>query len=280
MEARAWITHATDMLTGISSTPSIDAYVLICDALSQNKAWVLAHPECNITPQQLDTLTDKLHARKTGQPLAYVRGKTEFYGRIFKINPHVLVPRPESETIIELLLRKQDELISTHSEVRIIDIGTGSGALGITATLELHGIEKLATTLIDIDPECLQIAEKNAKLHNVEVELLAGNLLEPVEAGSTQTSTIIIANLPYVPDGYTINNAAEHEPKLALFGGQDGLNLYREMFMQLASFSSKTSRLELYTESLPLQHQTLESIANSAGFRLTTSKDLIQVFSR
>jgi release factor glutamine methyltransferase len=158
----------------------------------------------------------------------------------------------------------------------IADIGTGSGALAITAALELPNVTVLA---VDIDPNCLLVARKNANKYDVAVQFFEGNLLAPLaNLPVPMLSNIILCNLPYVPDEFHINVAAMHEPKLAIFGGTDGLDYYRTLFDQINSLDTKPSYI--LTESLPSQHPALLSIAAQYGYKQQVEDDFIQLFTR
>lgn len=272
----SWLKNTTYKLSraGIG-TARLDALILLEDATGKDRSWLLAHPEFDLeslqnpTLQQLNSLVER---RISHEPLAYIRGKTEFYGREFLVNKHVLEPRPESETMIDLALkicRSQDSKNTTF-----MDVGTGSGALAITLKLEAPQLNILA---IDIDKNCLAIAKKNADNLAADVKFLQGDLLEPLRNIKLKTYNLI-CNLPYVPDNFVINPAAMNEPRLAIFGGQDGLDIYRKLFLQINQTSNKPNFV--LTESLPLQHGKLVEIAAKSGYKLTKSDDFIQLFQR
>ena len=212
-----------------------------------------------------------LNKRMKAEPIAYIIGSCEFYGREFLVNKDVLVPRPESEAMIYLLKQTFEER-RTESENRIIDIGTGSGVLAVTTKLELPSTQVIA---IDVDPKCIKLAKKNAQKHKVDIKFLTGDLFSPISDLRYPISDefSVLANLPYVPNYYQINQAAKHEPKLTLFGGNDGLDLYRRLFDQLRGVIAT-----VFTESLPFQHKELQEIAKEAGYEQIDSHDLIQVF--
>lgn len=263
-----WLKLATAELekNGIN-TARLDALVMLEDVIGKNRAHLLAHPELELTTEQEKTLESFLNRRLQHEPLAYIRGKAEFYGRDFSVNEHVLVPRPESEDIITLLKEYRD--VTT-----IIDIGTGSGALAITAALEFPRAEVIG---IDVDPECLKVAKANAKQLDAHVAFLEGDLLRREDLEMYQSPVFILANLPYVPDDYAINEAAKHEPTLALFAGRDGLELYRVMFDQLTEYED--TEIIVLTESLESQHKSLAGIAVDHGFTLGKTAGLIQSFT-
>lgn len=268
MTIQTWLTDAQRQLEAAGiGTARLDALVLLEDVIGKERGWSLAHGEAELTADKIEKLSALLHRRITHEPLAYIREKCEFYGREFSVNRHVLVPRPESETMIDCL--KQLPL-SANGALSLADIGTGSGALGITAALELPAIRQLR--LIDIDPAALDVAKHNAQRYAVDAKCIEADLL----GKDTGPLDIILANLPYVPDSHTINEAAMREPAIAIFGGPDGLDLYRRLFAQL---SAKPWRPRyIITESLPFQHDTLAAIAQKAAFRQQSEADFIQVF--
>ncbi len=262
-----WLVESSTLLSkaGIA-TSRLDCLVLLEDCLSKDRAHLLAHPEEKLNTEQISTLRSQIIRREKHEPLAYIRGKTEFYGRDFAITHAVLEPRPETETMIDLL--KQLEPVARKT---VIDVGTGSGAIGITAAIELGEVQVLAT---DIDPNCLKIARQNCIKHKATVALIETDLLKGVSAPKGAT---ILSNLPYVPNDFVINQAALHEPRIAIFGGPDGLDLYRKLFRQIKESGVKPTYI--LTESLPTQHKKLAAVANESGFGLAKSVDFIQLFS-
>jgi release factor glutamine methyltransferase len=156
----------------------------------------------------------------------------------------------------------------------IVDVGTGSGVLAITAKLELPNSKVIAT---DIDESCLRVAKKNAKNYKIDLKFIKGDLLKPLlKLKFLEANLVLMANLPYVPDKFTLNEAAMNEPRIAIFGGSDGLEVYRRFFKQLAA--SNLSPKFVLTESLPFQHQKLTKIGLSTAFKMRAVDDFIQVF--
>jgi HemK-like putative methylase len=150
-------------------------------------------------------------------------------------------------------------------------VGTGSGALGITAKLELPGA---SVELLDLDQEALGVAKTNVDLFTLDISVIQTDLLK----GSSSNYDVLLCNLPYVPDDYEINTAALHEPRLAIFGGPDGLDLYRKLFKQTRNESSEV--LYILTEALPYQHEQLQQIASQHGFSLAGAEGFIQIFEK
>lgn len=294
MTAESFLIARTQTLAeaGIPSA-RLDCLILMEDATGQSRAWLLAHPEFVIEPALRRRIDQQIARRATHEPLAYIRGKTEFYGRDFYVDKHVLEPRPESETMIDLLKALPCNLKQPHGTgCLVVDVGTGSGALAITARLELPEAEVWAT---DTDPACLRVAAKNAaqlqaKPSFVEADLLAAKHSQEgarfdwladraaVSGEGARRLLVILANLPYVPDSFTINEAAMNEPRLAIFGGPDGLDLYRQLFGQAATLRRQPDYI--LAESLPPQHEALAGIAAKAGYRQLQEQDFIQVFCR
>ncbi len=210
MTVKTWLSAATKelQLAGIE-TPRLDALVLLEDCSGKNKGYLLAHPEHSLAAAELAKLKNLLKQRATHAPLSYLRGKSEFYGREFIVSPAVLVPRPESETMIELLCT----LIKNPMQLKITpinktgwsiaDIGCGSGALGITAALELPGAH---VELIEIDDDAIKVAKMNVIKFATPLNIIKSDLLY----ATLQKYDILLCNLPYVPDGYVINKAATY----------------------------------------------------------------------
>lgn len=270
MKTLQWLANATSILTqsGIQ-TARLDCLVLLEDVTGRPRPLLLAHPEEELTEQEQSLLDRQIVKRAAHIPLSYIRGKTEFYGREFIINEHVLEPRPESEAIIEELLR----ITTDEPTPTIIDVGTGSGALAVTAKLE----SPTATVYgLDIDKNCLEVARQNAQKHTAKITLLPSNLLNALPTALPDQSVILLCNLPYVPTNFQINRAALHEPEIAIYGGLDGLDYYRELFEQIARNNWKPKCI--ITESLPPQHTAMAHLARHYSYALGKTNDFIQVF--
>lgn len=254
---------------GIGSA-QLDTLILLEDELQRDRAYILAHPEAQISQSHLKKLNRKLARRANHEPMAYIRGFTEFYSRKFKINHRVLEPRPESETMVDLLIDQAKSQELKAKNWTIADVGTGSGAIGITAALELHNHN---VDLYDIDAAALAVAKHNCALHELHLRTIKRDLLRATH----KPYDVILANLPYVPDHWKINEAAAMEPRIAIFGGKDGLDLYRRLFEQLTHFHWRPKYI--FTESLPPQHEKLAKIAEKASFQEIKKQDFIQIFT-
>lgn len=266
--SKEWLKTATKQLkiSGIGSA-RLDALILLEDELGVDRSKLLAEPVL-INNSQLRELNKRLIRRSNQEPLSFIREKTEFFGREFFINADVLEPRPESETMLELLIN----IVPNVKNLKVVDVGTGSGALAITAKLELPRAEVIA---VDIDKKCLLVTEINASRHNAKIKFIHSDLLDKI-SNNFLDGAVLLANLPYVPDRYKINPSAGFEPKIAIYGGKDGLDLYRRLFEQISE--NKYRLLYIFTESLPFQHTNLSEIAKQVGYEKIETEDLIQLF--
>lgn len=284
MTIHEWLLQATKKLQDASiPTARLDAEVLLANALDEDRSWLHAHSGHSLQGSTLYNIDEQIIRRMKHEPIAYILGKKEFYGREFIVNSDTLQPRPETETMIELLTKlvnSQQSTVGNKSKLQVIDIGTGSGCIAITVKLELPDCEVTAT---DISEACLSVARENAEILGAEITVTKSNLLEDINIKDIADS-ILCCNLPYVPDKYEINESARYEPALALFGGEDGLDYYRELFTQLSRQSTVDSRQRgpkyVLTESLKEQHTNLAKFAELAGYELTESRDLVQVFEK
>ncbi len=205
----------------------LDAEVLLSHAVNKDRGWMLAHPEMEIGEVVAADFKTMVERRASGEPVAYVVGTKEFFGLDFKVNNHVLVPRPETEMLVELGL---EELDKNHQAV-VVDVGTGSGAIAVSVTKNSPQSRVIAT---DISGDALAVARENAFMHEViaRISFVKGNLLEPVDFSAG--NYVILANLPYLSEEeYTVEPSIQKEPKQALVAGEDGNALYRELFEQI-----------------------------------------------
>lgn len=248
-------------------TPRLDVLILLEDALGIGRAHLLAHPETSLPPTVVAELNNKITQRKTHLPLAYIRSSVSFYGRVFRVTKHVLIPRPESESMIELFKKT-----APPPRARVADIGTGSGCLGITAALEMPDA---TVELYDTSPHALAVARRNARLHHVVASVKRADLLEGLSNNTHYHA--LLANLPYVPDGYPINKAAAHEPPGALFAGADGMGVYRRFWEQITKRTRKPAYV--ITETLTEQHAENIRLAASASYQLKDTIGLAQLYT-
>lgn len=243
-----------------------DCLVLLADLFDKDKSWIHAHPEQELNGLQLKELDYKLEKRIKRLPLSYIRGFSEFYGRKFTVNSKVLIPRPESESFIDILKSLQVET------ARVADIGTGSGILGITAALEMPDAK---VDLYDVDEEALAVARHNAAMYGLRLDIIKSDLLDAL---SDTRYDVMLANLPYVPDGMVTSPEIEEEPALALFSGEKGLSHYRKFWRQVSDLAQAKKPSYILTEALEYQHEDVQKLAGSAGYELQKTEVLVQLF--
>lgn len=227
-----------------SDTPQLDAQVLLAHITGKNRAWVAAHPEYEMDENQLELAVKKLEA---GEPLPYVLGKWEFFGLEFSLTPDVLIPRPETELLVEKALT----WLKANPEKRCMaDIGTGSGAIAISIAKHTPNAQIIAT---DISPAAIQIAKRNAIKNNVheQIEFIECDLLPNSSLRLHPSSfDLLCSNPPYIPtailQGLSIFG---REPTLALDGGADGLNVYRRLFQLAPNWLTSNGMMLLEIES-------------------------------
>jgi release factor glutamine methyltransferase len=201
-----------------------DAELLLMRVLDRNRAWVLAHAEAIPLERQTASFIDLVERRYRGEPIQYIIGECEFYGLPFTVTPDVLIPRPDTEHLVE----KASELARSRENPRIVDVGTGSGAIAIAL---VHQLPTARMTATDLSERVLEVARKNAKQNGVEqrIRFLQGDLLA---AAATEQFDMVVSNPPYVPDAerrLISVEVREYEPALALFAGEDGLDVYRRL---------------------------------------------------
>ena len=165
-----------------------------------------------------------------GTPIQYIKGYETFFGRDFKVNENVLIPRYETEELVENILYRIDDYFSDYQSIKLCDVGTGSGAIAITLALEEPRLKVLAT---DISQDALKVAKENAKALCANVEFRAGDLLQPL-LDTNEKVDIFVSNPPYIPNDQQIEAMVkDNEPHVALFGGNDGLYFYRKIFKEV-----------------------------------------------
>lgn len=168
-----------------------------------------------------------IHDMEKGKPLSYVLGYESFYGYDFIVNEDVLIPRPETEELVGLVLRLYDEHFGDKEHVNVFDVATGSGAIGITLNLEEPKLDVIAS---DISEKAVQVALKNNEKLGAHVNFIVGNMLDPFIERNLYCD-ICVCNPPYIPsDEKMEHSVVDYEPHVALFGGEDGLKFYRDVF--------------------------------------------------
>jgi len=204
-----------------------DAETLLVHLLGKNRAWMLAHFDDELGYECAEQYIAMLERRFAGEPIQYILGETEFYRLPFRVTPDVLIPRPETEHVVEEVAA----LAQLFSGPRIVDVGTGSGAIAVALA---HELPEAVVTATDVSAAALSVARENAARNGVveRIRFVEGDLLEPV-AG--EQFDIVVSNPPYVPETERESLAVEvrdYEPGQALFAGAAGLDVYRRLIPQ------------------------------------------------
>lgn len=260
------LAEITRRLAPHTETPGLDARVIFSHILQKPKSWLLAHPEAQPTPQQAAALEQALRRLENGEPLPYVLGHWEFYGLDFYVTPDVLIPRPETELLIDSALAWVRERSTRGAGLRIIDLCTGSGCIPVTLAARLPDAEICAT---DISPAALAVARANAEQHGMagritfyeadlfdtrysirdtrepNIEYRMSNNQSPIPPFN-----LILSNPPYIPTE-TLKGLAVYgrEPTLALDGGPDGLDIIRRVLSESKRWLAPGGALSIEIES-------------------------------
>jgi release factor glutamine methyltransferase len=199
-----------------------DAELLLMHTVKRNRAWLIAHDDELLADDLCESYAELLERRRKGEPIQYITGEAEFYGLPFLVTPVVLIPRPETEHLVEKVI----EMGACFEQPCIVDVGTGSGAIAVALA---HKLPRASVTATDISARALAVARENAKRNGVAVRFLEGDLLASV---AEERFEIIVSNPPYVvaADRDSLDvEVREFEPGLALFAGDDGLDVYRRL---------------------------------------------------
>ncbi len=288
MEALQWANNKLRK-AGVDS-PMLDAEILLAFCVNVPKTWLFSHFADTLKTHQEEAFFQFVKRREDREPVAYLIGKKAFYGRDFLVDRNVLIPRPETETLIELAITYLAD--RDPERTLVADLGTGSGAIAVTLAAETQ----LPVIAVDVDENAVEIARKNASVLVPEtaVDFQVGNLAEPIIRifktirGQTNVQTssvypfktlVLTANLPYLSEVRMDNLQAEvrHEPELALRAGADGLDAYWSLFRQLRDDRKILPReLIIFIEIDPEQQQAAEKLIlhNFPSATLNAHQDL------
>ena len=228
-----------------STIPQNEAEILLAHSIQKNRTWLLAHKDHELTKNQVDTYEALCTRRLKNEPIAYIVGHKEFYGRNFLVDANVLIPRPATETLIaavtDFLQKKERQIYDADTQVIVVtkrystvqpeivvDIGTGSGCIAITLALEHAHLPVIAT---DISKDALDVARKNIQEYELEqrIELRQGDALEPLV--NVELPFLLVSNPPYIPSGDVLMpDVQQFEPHTALFSGKNGDDMVRQIF--------------------------------------------------
>ncbi len=247
-----------ELTAGGSPSPRLDSEVLLMHFLKIDRVQLCVHPERELTEEEGAGFSLWVDRRRRGEPVAYITGEKEFWSLFFEVNRHVLIPRPETECLIEEILKYYGR---EAGPLRIIDIGTGSGAIGVVLAAEIPAALVTAT---DISRGALDVARRNAGRHGVagRMEFLEGNLF----ASAGGEFDVIVSNPPYIPDDvYQLlpEGIRAFEPREALIAGPDGAVFYREILREGAGRLKPGGRI--FLEIGEGQEALVDSLFREAG---------------
>ena len=233
MTLREALTRAADQLSAhpdLRGTALPDAAALLMHALSLTRVQLLAHPEAKMEREDQARYQRLIEQRLAFTPIQYITGMQDFYGLALRVTPAVLIPRPETELVVEAVLAR----LPAGQPLRVLDVGTGSGAIAIAIAIALP---LALVTAVDLFSAALDVARENARTHGVEgrIRFVESDLLGAIVPG--EWFDAIVSNPPYVPDADAASlhpQVREHEPAGALFAGVEGLDIYRRLIPQAA----------------------------------------------
>ena len=224
-EATAW---GWDKLQDVTDRSRREAEILLADHLHCSRAVLLAHPERILSSADVEGFASDIRCRASGEPLPYVRGRIEFLGLDISVTPDVLIPRPETEQLVE----RGRAWLAHHPRCTILDVGTGSGCIAVALAANERDVELWAS---DRSVAALRVAQRNARRHNVadRITFFVGDLLRPVQG----PLGLILSNPPYIAQEAwsTLPRSVRREPRMALLSGSDGLHAMRHLLRQAAS---------------------------------------------
>ncbi|MBR6168651.1 peptide chain release factor N(5)-glutamine methyltransferase [Candidatus Saccharibacteria bacterium] len=245
MNVSSWLKNATKTIN------QLDAELILAHILGVERTFLHAHPDYGLKTDQEEQASQALRRRATGEPLAYITGAKDFYGRQFIVSRDVLIPRPETEALIEVARRL--------ARASILDVGTGSGCIAITLAKELPGV---MVTAVDISDKALDIARENALKHQAKVDFRHSDLLSGLD--NVEKYDLIVANLPYVDRKWDwLGPELAFEPETALYAEDDGLEQIKELIRQAPMHLEQGGHLVL--EADRSQHQKIANFALETG---------------
>lgn len=229
----------------------LDAQVLAAHALGRERSWVLANPQHEVSERDMEAL---LSRRESREPLAYILGYREFYGRRFKVSPAVLIPRQETEILVDAAVELAPE------SGRVLDIGTGSGCIAISIALERPDLHMVAA---DVSEEALVVARENDKALGAKLDLVHSDLF----ANITGHFDLIVSNPPYISrEESLMPEVALHEPDVALYSDEGGNEIYKRLALESAEYLRRDGRLAV--ELGYLQSETVPALFALFGWHL------------
>ncbi len=231
-----------------SDTPRLDAELLLARAVGTDRTGIIAHPEAPVGPGAAAAFAADVERRAAGEPVAYIRGLKEFHGVAFSTDARALIPRPETELLVdaavdEVLVRLARGTGARRGErLRIVDVGTGTGAVAIALAIVLRRrrvLDAVEVRASDVSPDAVALARENAAAHGL-LDVVRIELADLVPADAP-LQDLVLANLPYIPSATVdvLGGSADHEPRVALDGGPDGLDVIRRLLATLPAVTTR-----------------------------------------
>ena len=260
IDSPSLLSDISNRLASVSDTPALDASVLLARIMERPRSWIMAHPELTLSDEQQIQLDSSLSRLQSGEPFPYVLGRWEFFGLEFEVTPDVLIPRPETELLVEKAIAWMQK---NPTKTNAVDIGSGSGAIAVSIAVNVRNLNILAT---DISAKALRVAKRNAEKHGVNgrIEFVECDLLPESKVKGQKsdlrplTFDMICSNLPYIPTN-TLKHLPiyQREPTLALDGGEDGLDIFRKLLNIVPDWLAPNALMLLEIESA-LGKQTMQ----------------------
>jgi len=260
MSIEKWLSDTTGQfrMAGIGSA-RLDAELILAHVLGKSREWLLAHNNEELTSQVLKQAQDDINRRIKREPLAYITGHKEFYGRSFMVTPDVLIPRPETEQLIKIVDRIHKKISRKVDLFETLDVGTGSGAIAITLALELPNAQVTAS---DISTSALKIARMNADDLGAKIKFIQADLLSNIQG----KFNLITANLPYVDRTWPSSPEIKFEPEQALFASDGGQELIKKLIRQAPRHLKPNGYLLLELD--PRQTRAIAEFARQQYFQI------------
>jgi release factor glutamine methyltransferase len=255
LEIGTALADGTERLRGVSDSPMLDAELLLARAIDVPRTYLIAHPEDKLDSAAIERYFAAIERRSGGMPIAYISGEKEFWSMTLYVSPDTLVPRPETESLVDQALQRTPD----DAGFSVLDLGTGSGAIALAIARERPNC---AVTATDISNAALDVARQNANRHALpNVEFLCGDWAEPV---ISRAFDLIVSNPPYVPSTDPAFAHLAHEPRLALAAGEDGLDAIRRISVETKSIIRENGNLLI--EHGDKQHEEVARIFAAAGW--------------
>jgi len=235
-----------EYLIPTSESARLDAELLLAHILKKPVTFLLAHDETGIGFFKLRKYRRMIEKRKDGMPVAYLISHKEFYGLDFEVNRHVMVPRPDTEILVDRVISYLNDQCPMTNDQLLLDVGTGSACIPISILKNIPNIEAVAT---EISGSAMRVAKHNIKKHGMKgrIQLFSSDLLKSVPRELFEDREIIVtANLPYIPKRFAVHPSTKFEPDIALYGGDDGLDIYKRLIEQLEEIKPRVIFFELF----------------------------------